>query len=93
MMSDRRSRTSRWLSVMGGCASGARAKAAPPESWTRRAASGDPVGFNMWGDIRKGFFSPEPWWGKQNALATGDGVVRLEPGARFEWAFKVSINN
>ena len=56
-------------------------------------ASGDPVGFNMWGDIRKGFFSPEPWWGKQNALATGDGVVRLEPGARFEWAFKVSINN
>jgi galactose mutarotase-like enzyme len=54
-------------------------------------ASGDPVGFNMWGDLQKGFFSPEPWWGKQNALATGDGAVRLEPGAQFEWAFAVSI--
>ena len=53
--------------------------------------AGDPVGFNMWGDLQKGFFSPEPWWGKQNALTTGDGVVRLEPGARFEWAFEVSI--
>jgi galactose mutarotase-like enzyme len=57
-----------------------------------KAPVGEPVAFNMWGDVEKGFFSPEPWWGKQNALATGDGAVRLAPGEAFEWTFKVGIS-
>jgi galactose mutarotase-like enzyme len=55
--------------------------------------AGEPVGFNMWGDLKKGFFSPEPWWGKQNALATGDGLVELAPGATFEWTFRAGISS
>ncbi|KTE39787.1 MULTISPECIES: aldose 1-epimerase [unclassified Sphingopyxis] len=58
-----------------------------------KAATGDPVGFNMWGDLEKGFFSPEPWWGKQDALATGDGVVTLAPGEAFEWRFDVEVSS
>lgn len=53
--------------------------------------SGSPVAFNLWGDVPKGFFSPEPWAGRQNSLVTGDGLVRLAPGKRFRWTVKVAV--
>ncbi len=48
------------------------------------------VAFNLWGNVDKGFFSPEPWYGRQNALAD-QGVVRLPPNQSFTWAFTADI--
>lgn len=52
---------------------------------------GMPVLFNLWADSGRGFVSPEPWVGKQNSLATGDGVVSLPPGTNFEWTITVKL--
>jgi len=46
--------------------------------------------FNMWGDARAGYFSPEPWTGLQNSLVSGDGLVRLKPGAAWTWRLRLS---
>lgn len=46
--------------------------------------------FNVWGDVRNGFFSPEPWVGLQNSLVQRQGLVFLEPGAEFDWTVRVS---
>lgn len=53
--------------------------------------SGTPVLFNLWGDVDAGFFSPEPWMGKQNSLATGDGVIRLLPGKSYTWTVTITV--
>jgi galactose mutarotase-like enzyme len=55
-------------------------------------AGGTPVAFNLWGDVGKGFFSPEPWLGRQNALVTGDGLVQLPPGQRFGWTVVIALD-
>jgi galactose mutarotase-like enzyme len=59
----------------------------------RHAASAEPaapaIRFNLWADTEEGFFSPEPWLGTQNGLNTGAGVVRLEPGARWQWRIDI----
>jgi galactose mutarotase-like enzyme len=57
-----------------------------------RLPAGDPVLFNLWGDVEKGFFAPEPWVGKQNSLVTQDGVILLEPGANFEWTISITAD-
>lgn len=54
--------------------------------------SGTPVLFNLWGNEALGFFSPEPWLGKQNSLNTGDGLVWLAPGKRFKWTVEVEVD-
>lgn len=54
------------------------------------AASGL-VRFNLWGDAAAGWYSVEPWYGLQNSLATGDGVVRLSPGQTFRWTIDLAI--
>jgi galactose mutarotase-like enzyme len=54
---------------------------------------GVPVLFNLWGDVGQGFFAPEPWVGKQNSLASGDGVIRLAPGDEFQWTIVVEISS
>jgi galactose mutarotase-like enzyme len=46
--------------------------------------------FNMWGDAPGGYFSPEPWVGLQNSLVSGDGLVKLRPGAEWTWRLKLS---
>ena len=46
--------------------------------------------FNVWGDVRNGFFSPEPWVGLQNSLVQRQGLVYLDPGAEFLWDVRVS---
>lgn len=56
-----------------------------------RPADGEAVMFNLWGNSALGFFSPEPWLGRQNSLADQTGVVRLPPGESFEWILKIRI--
>jgi galactose mutarotase-like enzyme len=46
--------------------------------------------FNVWGDPRNGYFSPEPWVGLQNSLVTGNGLVRLKPGGEWRWNIRLS---
>lgn len=50
-----------------------------------------PVLFTLWGDPAQGYFSPEPWVGKPNSLATGDGAIMLEPGATYSWTVTIEI--
>ena len=52
---------------------------------------GEPVLFNLWGDPEAGFFSPEPWVGKQNSLASGDGVIRLSAGSAYVWTISIEV--
>lgn len=47
------------------------------------------VQFNLYGGPAQGFFSPEPWFGVQNSLNTGTGLVRLAPGAGFQWTIEL----
>lgn len=56
-----------------------------------RRPDGNPVLFNLWGDIRQGFFAPEPWVGKQNSLSTGDGAISLAPGESYRWTIAIRI--
>jgi galactose mutarotase-like enzyme len=56
-----------------------------------RRPPGTPVLFNLWGDVRQGYFAPEPWVGKQNSLATGDGTILLEPGGTYRWTIEVRV--
>ncbi|MFZ0553596.1 MAG: hypothetical protein WAM21_22585 [Steroidobacteraceae bacterium] len=56
-----------------------------------RRPSGTPVLFNLWGDVSHGYFAPEPWLGKQNSLATGDGTITLQPGDTFRWTVEVRL--
>jgi galactose mutarotase-like enzyme len=58
-----------------------------------RRPQGTPVLFNLWGDAARGYFAPEPWVGKQNSLATGDGAIALEPGDTYRWTIEVLVGN
>ncbi len=58
-----------------------------------RLAAGEPVMFNLWGDINTGFISPQPWYGRQNSLNTGDGLVRLAPGKVFRWTITIAVDD
>lgn len=48
--------------------------------------------FNLWGDPRAGFYSPEPWVGLQNSLVSRKGLIYLEPGEEFDWTVIVSFS-
>ncbi len=56
-----------------------------------RRPAGTPVLFNLWGDVSQGYFAPEPWVGKQNSLATGDGAIALRPGDTYRWTIEVRV--
>jgi galactose mutarotase-like enzyme len=56
-----------------------------------RRPEGTPVLFNLWGDVAHGYFAPEPWVGKQNSLATGDGTIALDPGDTYRWTIAVRV--
>lgn len=45
--------------------------------------------FNLWGDVRNGFFSPEPWVGLQNSLVQRQGLVFVDPGEEFVWIIRI----
>lgn len=56
-----------------------------------RRPRGTPVLFNLWGDVAHGYFAPEPWVGKQDSLASGDGTLVLEPGGTYRWTIEVRV--
>jgi galactose mutarotase-like enzyme len=47
--------------------------------------------FNLWGNPREGYFSPEPWIGIQNSLNLDGGTIRLDPGANWTWLLFIEI--
>jgi galactose mutarotase-like enzyme len=48
--------------------------------------------FNIWGDAKAGYFSPEPWVGIQNSLNLRQGLVILPAGATWKWTFTVTAS-
>lgn len=52
----------------------------------------DPVVlFNLWGDARAGFYSPEPWVGLQNSFVSRKGLIYLDSGETFQWTIEISF--
>ncbi|MXY71139.1 MAG: hypothetical protein F4Y47_21625 [Acidobacteriia bacterium] len=49
--------------------------------------------FNLWGDVRNGFFSPEPWVGLQNSLVQRQGLVFVGPGEEFAWTVQIAYES
>ncbi|MBI3679193.1 MAG: hypothetical protein HY235_02130 [Acidobacteria bacterium] len=47
------------------------------------------VQFNLWGDARAGYFSPEPWVGAQNSLNSRRGLVEIAPGEDWSWVIEI----
>ena len=58
-----------------------------------RQPNGTAVMFNLWGNADAGFFSPEPWLGRQNSLADNDGLVKLAPGSHFTWTILLRVRD
>lgn len=59
---------------------------------TSDSVPADPViRFNVWGDARNGYFSPEPWVGLQNSFNLDKGMVRLEPGQSWKWRIELTV--
>lgn len=54
-------------------------------------ASAEHFHFVFYGDIERGFFCPEPWYGGPNSLNELKGVVSLKPGARFGWEMTLEM--
>ncbi|MDQ4421535.1 hypothetical protein OOT33_13995 [Sphingobium sp. DEHP117] len=54
--------------------------------------TGQPVLFNLWGNAEAGFFSPEPWVGRQNSLSDRKGLIMLPPGRTFTWLIKIRVD-
>jgi len=46
---------------------------------------------NAYGGPSVGYFCPEPWFGVQNSLNTGVGVVKLAPGQQWRWQLAIEI--
>jgi gluconolactonase len=47
------------------------------------------IRFNAYGGPKQGYFCPEPWFGVQNSLNTGVGLIKLQPGG--SWTFRLLI--
>jgi gluconolactonase len=46
---------------------------------------------NAYGGPAVGYFCPEPWFGVQNSLNTGVGVVKIKPGASWTWRLALEV--
>ena len=46
---------------------------------------------NAYGGPSVGYFCPEPWFGVQNSLNTGVGVVKLAPGQQWRWRLAIEV--
>jgi gluconolactonase len=46
---------------------------------------------NAFGGPAAGYFCPEPWFGRQNSLNTGIGLVKLKPGSSWTWKLDLQI--
>lgn len=49
------------------------------------------VQFNLWGNVRDGYFSPEPWVGLQNSFQLDRGRVALMPGESWDWTITIQV--
>ncbi len=47
------------------------------------------VRFVLYGGPQVGYLCPEPWFGIQNSLNSGKGLVKLEPGKSWSWGFEI----
>jgi len=47
------------------------------------------IRINAFGGPKQGYFCPEPWFGVQNSLNTGVGVIKLQPGS--SWTFRLVV--
>jgi len=47
------------------------------------------VQFNLWGDPKAGYFSPEPWVGGQNSFHNKIGLVELKPAEGWTWTIEI----
>ena len=49
------------------------------------------IRFNVYGGSAQGYFCPEPWFGVQNSLNTGLGVLKLKPGESWKWRLLIEM--
>lgn len=57
------------------------------------AASEPIVRFNLYGGPQVGYLCPEPFFGVQNSLNTGQGLVRLRPGKDWKWRLELRVDD
>ncbi len=50
------------------------------------------VRFNIFGGPKAGYFSPEPWFGIQNSLNLGRGLVKLAAGDAWKWRIELQAD-
>lgn len=49
------------------------------------------IRINAFGGPATGYFCPEPWFGVQNSLNTGVGLIKLKPGSSWTWRLDLEI--
>ena len=55
---------------------------------------GEPlVRFNLYGGPKVGYFCPEPFFGVQNSLNSGQGVVKLKRGSDWKWRLELQVDS
>jgi gluconolactonase len=63
---------------------------------TQQASSSVPeplVRFNLYGGPKSGYFCPEPIFGVQNSLNSGQGLVKLQPGKDWKWRLELQVDS
>ena len=50
------------------------------------------VRFNLYGGPQTGYFCPEPFFGVQNSLNSGKGLVKLAPGKVWKWRLELQVD-
>lgn len=61
---------------------------------TQTAASTLPeplIRTNAYGGSKQGYFCPEPWFGVQNSLNTGVGLLKIQPGESWTWRLRIEV--
>jgi gluconolactonase len=61
---------------------------------TQTAASTLPeplIRTNAYGGPTQGYFCPEPWFGVQNSLNTGVGLLKIQPGQSWKWRLLIEV--
>jgi len=61
---------------------------------TQTAASALPeplIRTNAYGGPKQGYFCPEPWFGVQNSLNTGVGLLKIQPGESWTWRLLIEV--
>jgi gluconolactonase len=62
---------------------------------TQQASTSVPeplVRFNLYGGPKAGYFCPEPIFGVQNSLNSGQGLVKLQPGKDWKWRLELQVD-